>query len=95
MTNDLIDRQALLERLKDVENSMIWDAQSCELLFAFRRFINKAPAVDAVEVVRCGTPCRWLHNEPDYYCCTKHKGLVRITPDSFCSYGERREENVD
>lgn len=55
--------------------------------------ISRLPAVDAVQVVRCGSPCHWLYDEPDDYCCMNHKGLVKITPDSFCSYGERREEN--
>ena len=49
---------------------------------------------DVVEVVRCGSPCYWLYDGPVDYCCTNHKGLVKITPDSFCSYGKRREENA-
>ena len=30
--------------------------------------LEKAPAVDAVEVVRC-KDCKWLYDEMDDYCC--------------------------
>lgn len=53
--------------------------------------INNVPAADVVEVVRC-KECRSLYDGADDYCCIKHKGLVTITPDSFCSYGERRAD---
>ena len=53
--------------------------------------IETAPIVDAVEVVRC-KDCKNLYDEPDDYCCIRHVGLVKITPDSFCSYGERRAD---
>ena len=84
---DLIDRQAVLREM--LEPKYTWeDYDEMENLLGY------IPAVDAVEVVRCGSPCRWLYDEPDDYCCVNHKGLVSITPDSFCSYGERREENA-
>ena len=57
------------------------------------REFDELPTGDAVEVVRCGRPCRWLYDEPDDYCCMNHKGLAQITPDSFCSYGRRVEDN--
>ena len=53
------------------------------------RSLETTSAVDAVEVVRC-KDCKWVYNEPDDYCCRCHKGLVKITPDSFCCYGERK-----
>ena len=49
-----------------------------------------APTVDAVEVVRC-RDCKWLYDKMDDYCCRSHRGLVRICENSFCSYGERKE----
>ena len=52
--------------------------------------VDKAPAVDAVEVVRC-KDCKWLYDEMDDYCCRSHRGLVRICENSFCSYGERKD----
>lgn len=54
-----------------------------------KRIVEEAPAVDAVEVVRCkdcvyrdGTP-----GQPNILCYQMHD-------DDFCSYGERREENA-
>lgn len=49
--------------------------------------IESAPAVDAVEVVRC-RECEIPHNK--YTGCPKLNGLV-TPPDFYCSYGERRE----
>ena len=56
-------------------------------------------AADVVEVVRC-KDCKHYGWEQDH-ChgkterfCRQHKGLVCVTKDSFCSYGEKREETV-
>lgn len=42
-------------------------------------------------VVRC-KDCKWLYNKMDDFCCRSHRGLVRICENSFCSYGERKED---
>ena len=53
--------------------------------------IESAPAVDAVEVVRC-QECEIPHNK--YTGCPKLNGLV--TPsDFYCPYGERRINATD
>lgn len=48
--------------------------------------VNKAPTIDAVEVVRCGL-CR--------YCDTKDCPMSgtpgSVSVSDFCSYGERRD----
>jgi hypothetical protein len=59
--------------------------------------IDKCPTVDAVEVVRC-KDCK--HYKPQsksahwqsttHYCC--RCAVVKVNPDDFCSYGERKEE---
>ena len=41
-------------------------------------------------VVRC-KDCKWLYDDMNDYCCRSHRGLVRICENSFCSYGERKE----
>lgn len=44
-----------------------------------------------VEVVRC-RDCK--HRRGDFFggfVCRLHKGLAMVTDESFCSYGERRE----
>lgn len=54
------------------------------------RLLEKAPTVDAVEVVRC-RDCK--HYKPDEYeCgCDFAGGLPYVKADDFCSYGERRD----
>ena len=54
--------------------------------------LQEAPTVDAVPVVRC-KDCKWLYDEMDDYCCRSHRGLVRICENSFCSYGERKDDD--
>lgn len=46
---------------------------------------------DLVEVVRC-KDCKFYH---DKGYCTKTTGLTRIKPDYFCSYGERKDNEID
>ena len=56
-----------------------------------KRHIENAPAVDAVEVVRC-KDC--LHNKYNPFgdgCRVCIKLSRRVEEDFFCAYGERRE----
>ena len=52
-------------------------------------------ALDAVPVVRC-LECKHYATadfDGDILCgCTLHSAMLDITPDSFCSYGERKED---
>ena len=93
MADELISRKALLE---DIEETVIFtvqkDVQSAEMRGANKVIdrIKAAPAVDAVEVVRC-KDCKYLNAE---YRCVNWKGLYDYTKaDDFCSYAERREDN--
>ena len=61
------------------------------------RAIEEAPAVDAVEVVRCGEckhhyweqePC---HGKTVHYCELPHMRGVEVFKEFFCYYGERKE----
>ena len=56
--------------------------------------IDLAPTVDAVPVVRC-RECKHYATadfDGDILCgCTLHSAMLDITPDSFCSYGKRKE----
>lgn len=99
--NDLISRSALLKELCNSCDGWC-DNTECDCLNCksdhrcdMVQDIADAPAVDAVEVVRC-KDCKWLYNGLDMYCCTKHTGLALITPDGsgFCSYGERRADDA-
>ena len=48
-----------------------------------------APTVDAVEVVRC-RDCKHLMFSYCYGECSKGRMGI-VSPDDFCSYGERKE----
>lgn len=85
MNDDLISRSALLADLRE----------KGFLPAIVQRSIERAPAVDAVEVVRCLECC---HLENGYRCRTPlGAGLyngeyILVDPeDDFCSYGERKE----
>ena len=58
------------------------------------KIINQFPAVDAVEVVRC-RECKWYQirrwndTKPEYDCRKTH-ALLDVSPEDFCSYGERK-----
>lgn len=97
MLNDLISRSALK---KDLLNRSFFPS-------IVKAALEKAPAVDAVEVVRCKN-CKHWHEETGW--CYHHSHF--ITPDGeachpwessewkmldgndFCSHGERRAKNV-
>lgn len=53
-----------------------------------------APAVDAVEVVRC-KDCRYyeIHKPRVLENCERKGYLIPMAPDDFCSYGERRVDD--
>ena len=68
------------------------DGFDSRLDWAFREDIDKAPTVDAVEVVRCEKCSHWREHDINgkrlLGRCQKW-GKVCKTSD-FCSYGERR-----
>ena len=53
------------------------------------------PTVDAVEVVRC-KDCVWYEKGENYvpYCNNYASLMDHVTDDTFCSYGQRREDNA-
>lgn len=56
-----------------------------------KRVLMQAPTIDAVTVVRC-KECKYSYTNFPTYACTNRAGLCRPTPDSFCSYGERKDD---
>lgn len=83
---DLIDRKAL--GVGKCSEEVLPQAY-CVAWNSLIDIIEKAPAVDAVEVVRC-KDC--LYNENG--CCTHSETYDDTTyrPDYFCADGERRTE---
>lgn len=110
--SDLIDRQALRKAMFSYypcvnEHSVKWNycgdtLMDYEVADLIEDCIDNAPAVDAVEVVRC-KDCKshrelnrkdWLEGgfaEGVLWCMNQSDG---VWPDDFCSYGKRREENA-
>ena len=76
----LIDADALLN------GEVYYDRAECLVL---RYEIEKAPTVDAVEVVRC-KDCRHADNECLYGLVCNMFGAF-VSGDDFCSSGRRRE----
>ena len=86
--DDLISRSALLEDIQtDVENGGV----NGMVAGALKRYVKRAPAVDAVIPVRCAQCKHFKRNlENDTYCSSVN-GLTDPEEDDFCSYGERKE----
>lgn len=93
---DLISRKALLEKKQSVG---ICDPYgdfygSGEVIFADD--IEKAPAVGAVEVVRCKDCKHYGRNHSCFYHSADEGGTpIFVRDNDFCSYGERRENETD
>ena len=103
----LVDAEALL--LKAIEEKRFIfayeDMLSRELVMEtvyhdLAEFILSAPAVDAIEVVRC-KDCKFhgweqdpCHGRVEHF-CKLHKGLVVVNKETFCCYGERKDNEAD
>jgi hypothetical protein len=87
MNNDLISRSALLEQVRftlpiDSERRRIL----ADCVGIMRGLIIDAPAVDAVEMVRC-KDCDVPHNK--WTGCPNLNGMIPPA-DFYCARGERR-----
>ena len=100
MNGDLISRSALLEKTIGV---VVYDegGWDCNVRAVPDYVVEKAPAVDAVEVVRC-KDCkhRTEYFDSGMYVC-KHEQCpvcgkaAFVADDHFCGYGERRADDAD
>ena len=88
----LIDADALLDEVCE-------DLGEGEVLYSIPpSYIDDAPTVDAVEVVRC-KDCRWF-DPVRQECCgnivTNNEGgadfTINFEENDFCSFGERRTD---
>ena len=63
--------------------------------YAAMDVIKRLPAADVAPVVRC-KDCRYLGKELDkgLYSCDDYN-LPYCEPDSYCSHGRRKEENIN
>lgn len=93
MADELISRQKIIKLLELLARHEDDFRQS--VILGVVHTIKHAPAVDAVEVVRCGK-CKHYedHKRKVYENCIRDGRLVPMKPTDFCSYGVRREENA-
>lgn len=93
---DLVSRSALLEEHCGGCSVIADGLFYCDVCEA-PRLILEAPAVDAVEVVRCkeckvfGDISPYTGAKFDFKYCTKFGNATKET--DFCSYGERRVDD--
>ena len=59
-----------------------------------RRIFDSLPTIDAVPVVRC-RECKYYKPGEYFSPCVLPQGLECAKPDDFCSYGQRKEDNLD
>ena len=90
----LIDADSLQRRICGAkcgcEYEDCWNEEGC----VYDHFISNSHTINAVPVVRCWECKHYATADFDgdiLYGCTLHSAMVDITPDSFCSYGERKE----
>ena len=58
-------------------------------------YADKLGSARNLEVVRC-KDCKWYRCETNHYgteqhFCNRHSGLVCVNENTFCSYGERKD----
>ena len=100
MTNDLISRSALIKQLELLAKHEDGWRRNC--IHGVVHTISTAPAVDAVEVVRCKDCKHWKKLKDDKGFCKQETFTLDdddVDPltveDDFCSYGERRYDDVE
>ena len=83
----LIEVNAEIRKMKDVLAKMKTSEKSLavEIIIAG---LERAPTIDAVEVVRCKDCNWWLDGQ-----CRNVFAMVSFDENNFCSYGERRAED--
>lgn len=69
-----------------LERQEYWGNERC-FDYVDAEYIDNAPTVDAVEVVRC-KDCKHEFGGSCIIC-----GFQKRKPDDFCSYGERKDED--
>ena len=80
-------------RLIDLDSEYIQETlyrRSFKTRQDIEEWLNNAPIIDAVPVVRC-RECKWWQEDDDIGHCDNPDGLDNYAkPEDFCSYGERK-----
>ena len=97
----LIDADKLIKTSSGIKIAIYRDCDPYEAIRiqgdAFRKAVEKAQTVDAVEVVRCNDCKYWEKFQSsllgEVMCCIAQGEMnVQKDPYDFCSYGERRTD---
>lgn len=92
MNNDLISRSAHIDKFTaEAKKIAANDKDFAQALMYVVTCLDAAPAVDAVEVVRC-KDCRFWRNFHAVDNCFLPSGLSHAAPDSYCSLGRRKDK---
>ena len=88
---EYIEREALLE---DIQAAVENGGMGSMVAGALKRYVTRVPAADVAPVVRC-RDCKhaWIHPCGYVYCHRDGRNAYEMTfnLDSFCSYGERKD----
>ena len=88
---EYIEREALLE---DIQAAVENGGMGGMVAGALKRYVTRVPAADVAPVVRC-RDCKhaWIHPCGYVYCHRDGRNAYEMTfnLDSFCSYGERKD----
>lgn len=91
----LIDADALIEAVKQEHFIIPKNMHPYEAVRiqgkSFRKVVDNAPTVDAVEVVRC-RDCQNMTVELGLRYCNVWNRFNGAGDDGFCNYGERRTD---
>lgn len=90
--HDLIDRGKLMEQFHD--HYAVRNPDQNAIMDEVCMMLIKAPAVDAVPVVRCGDCKNWdrhigIFDSPNGYCYIHEE---TVNGYDYCSYGERKND---
>lgn len=96
MTDDLISRSALRVEMEAyvlpiLANNLMG---ATDAYYRTLHLLDEAPAVDAVEVVRCKDCKHCSQNTPDGLHWCEENEIGALMDDDFCSYGERRADDA-
>lgn len=91
-----------LERIRaidanELENALAHFKGTKDTLYydEIKMYIDDAPTVDAVEVVRCRDCKHFIGGKAIGKCyLNPDKPIIPVFYNHFCSYGERRDENA-
>ena len=84
---EYIEREAVMKTARDGYHSDF--GKSMADLTSLREVLEDTPSADVVPVVRC-IDCKYLMFSDCYGECSRgYMGIV--SPDNYCSYGERKD----